>query len=226
MSLRTIMIFPDFDNMEVINPIREKYDPLANLVNPHITIPFPFEGKISNKELSHILDKRLYRIKPFEIELQGISKCKDRFGNYLFLNIIKGKETIVEIHNNLYRNEFKTFNLGLDYLPYITVGSLTNSQELDKAYETVKNIDCKFVSIVNKISVEIIGANEESIIIIEKQLQSYEKPFSSNIYDNPSKYISPLLILICDIVSIIINLSNPFCILYLIFYDTPSKNNI
>lgn len=92
MSLRTIMIFPDFDNMEVINRIREKYDPLANLVNPHITIVFPFESKISNKELSHILDKRLYGIKPFEIELQRISKCKDKFGNYLFLDIIKGKK--------------------------------------------------------------------------------------------------------------------------------------
>lgn len=171
MNLRTIMIFPDFDNIEVINRIREKYDPLAKLVNPHITIVFPFKSEISNEELSHILDKRLYGIKPFEIELQGISKRKDRFGNYLFLDIIKGKQNIIEIHNNLYRNEFKTFDLGLDYLPHITVGNLINSQELDKAYETVKNINYKFVSIVNKISVEMIGNNKESIIIIEKQLQ-------------------------------------------------------
>lgn len=171
MNLRTIMIFPDFDNMEVINRIREKYDPLAKLVNPHITIVFSFKSEISNEELSHILDKRLYGIKPFEIELQGISKCKDRFGNYLFLDIIKGKENIIEIHNNLYRNEFKTFDLGLDYLPHITVGNLINSQELDKAYESAKNINYKFVSIVNKISVEMIGNNKESIIIIEKQLQ-------------------------------------------------------
>lgn len=171
MNLRTIMIFPDFDNMEVINRIREKYDPLAELVKPHIIIIFPFKSEISNEELSHILDKRLYGIKPFEIELQGISKCKDRFGNYLFLDIIKGKENIIEIHNNLYGNEFKTFDLGLDYLPHITVGNLITSQELDKAYESIKNIDYKFVSIVNKISVEMIGNNKESIIIIEKQLQ-------------------------------------------------------
>lgn len=38
MNLRTIMIFPDFYNMEVIDNIREKYDPLAKLVRPHITI--------------------------------------------------------------------------------------------------------------------------------------------------------------------------------------------
>ena len=31
MNLRTIMIFPDFYNMEVFDNIREKYDPLAKL---------------------------------------------------------------------------------------------------------------------------------------------------------------------------------------------------
>jgi hypothetical protein len=38
MITRTIMIFPEFDNIEVINGIRTKYDPLADLVLPHIII--------------------------------------------------------------------------------------------------------------------------------------------------------------------------------------------
>lgn len=41
-SIRTIMIFPEFEEMEIIDEIREKYDPLARLVRPHITIVFPF----------------------------------------------------------------------------------------------------------------------------------------------------------------------------------------
>lgn len=32
MNLRTIMIFPEFEDMEVIDKIREQYDPLAKLV--------------------------------------------------------------------------------------------------------------------------------------------------------------------------------------------------
>lgn len=36
MNLRTIMIFPDFENIEEIDKIRNKYDPLAKLVRPHI----------------------------------------------------------------------------------------------------------------------------------------------------------------------------------------------
>ncbi len=37
------MIFPQFDNIDVINGIRNKYDLLAKLIKPHITV-----GKLGN----------------------------------------------------------------------------------------------------------------------------------------------------------------------------------
>lgn len=84
MSLRTIMIFPEFENREIIDNIRKQYDPLYELVQPHITLVFPFESQISNEELAEILKVRLQGIKPFELKLGGISKQEDSFGNYLF----------------------------------------------------------------------------------------------------------------------------------------------
>lgn len=143
---------------------------MAKLVRPHITIVFPFEIEMRNDNLSQILDNRLKGIEPFEIELQGFSKCEDRFGNYLFLDVIKGAENISNIHNVLYNNEFTACDLGLQYIPHITVGKLSDVEELNKAYEDVKYIRCKFITVINKISVEMIGENEESIIIIEKHL--------------------------------------------------------
>lgn len=41
MTIRTIMIFPEFTNIELINQLRVKYDPLFNKVRPHITLVFP-----------------------------------------------------------------------------------------------------------------------------------------------------------------------------------------
>ena len=81
MSLRTIMIFPEFKNMEIIDNIRKQYDPLAKLVKPHITLVFPFESPLSNEDLKYILDKRLDAVKPFHLTLGGISKQEDIFGN-------------------------------------------------------------------------------------------------------------------------------------------------
>lgn len=112
MSLRTIMIFPDLENMEVIDNVREKYDPLAKYVRPHITIVFPFEDEMSN--------------------------------------------------------EFQAYDLGLQYIPHMTVGKLPDVLKLDKAYEDVKDIECGFFAKIDKISVEMIGENEESLIVIEK----------------------------------------------------------
>lgn len=170
MKLRTIMIFPEFDNMEIIRNIRKRYDPLAELVAPHITIVFPFKSKMSNEELSQVLAKRLKGIKSFDIELSGISKQTDRFGNYLFLNLNKGIEETCSIHQHLYENEFKEFNVGIEYAPHMTIGNLPDVHSLNDAYTAIQPLDCVFHTTVNKISVEMIGDHDESIIIIEKYL--------------------------------------------------------
>ena len=171
MSLRTIMIFPEFDNMDVIDRIRAKHDPLAELVRPHVTLVFPFESDISNEKLEEILESRLHGLKSFELVLGNISKCEDTFGNYLFLNVLKGSEELSKINSVLYDNEFKEYDLGLTYVPHMTIGKLPSVKEMDGAYEEIKDIRDKFSTVVKKISVEMIGENEESIIVIEKKLK-------------------------------------------------------
>ena len=170
MSLRTIMIFPEFENVEIIDKIRNQFDPLADFVRPHITIVFPFESSMSNEELAQVLEARLKDIKPFPLELGGISKQEDVFGNYLFLNVLQGAEEICRMNQLLYANEFKTFDKGLQYVPHMTVGKLTTVEELDRAYNQVKLMESTFRTEVRKMSVEMIGENEESIIVIEKVL--------------------------------------------------------
>lgn len=169
-SIRTIMIFPEFEGMEIIDEIREKYDPLAHLVRPHITIVYPFENKMSNDDMADIFLDRLKNIHPFELVLNGISKQEDRFGNYLFLDIKEGNAEICNIHNVLYDNEFYEYDLGLGYKPHMTVGKLPTVEALDAAYENVKEINRVFKTVVNKIYVEMIDESEESIIILEHEL--------------------------------------------------------
>ena len=174
MSLRTIMIFPEFKNMEIIDNIRNKYDPLAEKVRPHLTLVFPFESKMTDDDLSVILDNRLQTAKPFELKLGGISKQVDNFGNYLFLNVLQGTEELCFINQMLYDNEFNEFDKGLHYIPHMTIGKLSTAKDLDNAYNTVKDMNENFSTIVNKISVEMIGENEKSIVTIELELK-YEK---------------------------------------------------
>ncbi|MGG7142958.1 2'-5' RNA ligase family protein [Clostridium nigeriense] len=170
MNRRTIMIFPEFENINIINDIRRKYDPLVDLVSPHITLVFPFESDLSNEELNLYIKECLSDIHPFKIELEGFSKQKDRYGNYLFLNVVQGMNIIKEIHDTLYKDKLREVDLGYDYIPHMTVGKLSSIELLNKAFDDVNRCNDKFSTIVRKISVEMISEHEESIIVIEYEL--------------------------------------------------------
>lgn len=158
---RDILIFPKFENVEKIQNIRKKYDELYGLIEPHITVAFPFLKDISNKELKTKLVEILKKVKPFKITCEGVSLSKDNRMDeyYIFLNIIDGKEKINNIHQEIYNKilpnvDIKKYN----YEPHITLGTIENPKE-----QII--LDEKFETIIDEISVEEIGKNEESNIL-------------------------------------------------------------
>ena len=167
---RCIMIFPEFSNMNIIDTIRDKYDPLAHYVRPHITLVFPFESDISTSELKAHLEGILSEVKPFKVSLQGIIPVRT-FGNHLFLDITKGREKIIDIYKCLYTGILEPFHpewlKTVDYYPHMTVGNLSTEKEYKSAIEDVEDVDDVFDSNVEKISVYIIDDNEDSLIEME-----------------------------------------------------------
>jgi len=163
---RDILIFPKFNNIERIQEIRKKYDELYNIIMPHITIAFPFEIDLSNEELEIQLKSILMNFKPFKVKCNGISLRKDKIANtyYIFLNMTDGKDIINEIHNSIYNSILKDIDISkYSYEPHITLGSTNNQNEYIE-------LNDEFETLINKISVERIGENEESIIEFEIKL--------------------------------------------------------
>ena len=174
MLKRCVMIFPEFENIQVIDKIRDKYDPLVNNVRPHITLVFPFESNIETEALKTHISTAVSEFSRFNIVLSQFTP-DDTFGRYLFLNVHEGIEVIKKLHKKIYTGILKEYYpdwLSEDvYLPHITVGKFGSDEELAKAAADVKNIDDEFKTIVNKISVEIIDENEDSIIEVEVPLK-------------------------------------------------------
>jgi len=168
MNKRTIMIFPEFGNMHVIEGIRKKYDPLCDLVQPHITLVFPFEAELSKCDIEDAFEQVFAEVSSFSIELRGLVQ----FEQWVFLNVTKGGDIISEIHESLYRKCFSRFKPSWlkNYEPHLTVGQFSSVVEAQKAYEVEKCLTETFICLVKKIHVEIIGENEESIIEIEHEL--------------------------------------------------------
>jgi 2'-5' RNA ligase len=120
------MIFPHFKNERLIDDIREKYDPLAEHVRPHITLVFPFDSDIETTKLKEHIVNVASNIKTFSITLSGITPSIS-IGNYLFLNIKEGNTQINEIHKRLYKGILKEvypeWLNDTGFLPHMTVGN-------------------------------------------------------------------------------------------------------
>lgn len=159
---RDILIFPKFDNMNIINNIRNKYDRLANLVAPHITLAFPFKDKISNEELINQLSSLLENYSPFEVTFKGVSLTND---NYILLNCVKGSNKLLKLHNEIYEKLIPThFKKYIPYTPHITLGQANNLDDF-------KNFNEEFITLIDEVSIEFIGEHEESIVISNIKLK-------------------------------------------------------
>ena len=154
---RDILIFPQFDNIDKIQNIRNKYDELSQILPPHITLVFPFEIDLKNDEMKKKLSDICKSYNRFNIKCKGISFIKDENINkyYIFLNLVEGNDFIRYISIVIYK---KLLNKDLPqyYIPHITLGSVDEIVDIDLN-------DC-FETEISKITVESIGDNEESFI--------------------------------------------------------------
>ncbi|MBU3188522.1 2'-5' RNA ligase family protein [Clostridium bowmanii] len=167
MLKRCIMIFPKLDNVRIVDKLRQKYDPLAGHVKPHITLVFPFDSEIETKELKEHLSTVLSKITSFEVILSGVTPT-NAFGRYLFLNIQKGGNEIVELHKKLYTGILQSYYpkwlKSKVFLPHMTLGNFDNDKDFAVAINETRNINDSFKCTVNEVTVEIIDENEDSII--------------------------------------------------------------
>ncbi|NRD79858.1 2'-5' RNA ligase family protein [Bacillus sp. BRMEA1] len=157
---RAIHIFPEFKNMNMIEGIRKKYDPLFGLVQPHITLVFPFESEIPSSILEKNIKNALAGVNPFPLYLKGITGS---LNNYLFLNVKKGNDNIIELHDRLYSGPlFDFISRKHTYFPHLTVGRLKNDNDLLNAINDTRSFEECFETTVNEITSEIIESNGDS----------------------------------------------------------------
>lgn len=168
---RCVHIFPRFNRMDLIEKIRKEYDYLHDCIEGHITIVFPFESQIKKEILQEEL-KKIFLLKAFTIKAQGISAVD----NFLFLNIVEGHELIKDLHYKSYSGLLRDYQSKWTqdgaYSPHLTLGRFKTCDEAKQAEERLKDFNESFEAVVDRIYVEIIGENDESIIEMEIKLQA------------------------------------------------------
>ena len=143
-----IVIYPDLQNDSKIREFRKKYDPHFQLINPHITVVFPFPDIEKEKIKSHI-SKIIKKHNGFSLRLKGLVKS---FDNWLFLTMKEGNDKIVKLHDQLYTGILKEhLREDIEFIPHVGLGLFETEEEYKKAENEAKNLNldykCKVKSI-------------------------------------------------------------------------------
>jgi len=83
----------------------------------------------------------------------------------------KGREQVRELHDELYKGPLTEFlRSDIPYIPHVTVGRKENEQRAIKIAEKMLKLSTRLQCIIEKVSVERIGEDGESIIEFEVEL--------------------------------------------------------
>lgn len=139
-------------HIDEINNIRHKYDPMAYVINPHITIVFPIsENDINEDTLVKHIQNKIINIGPFLLEFDGLERSWD---NYLFLMTKTGTSEMDKFHDFLYTEVLAPFlRKDIPFTPHVTLGVFQQKEELyTKAENEVKQTRFSFTEIIDNIS--------------------------------------------------------------------------
>lgn len=118
--------YPKLKNGKV-EKFRRKYNPLVDIIEPHITLIFPLPAnQIDESQLVDHINKILSKWKPFDIHMTGLKKSWDC---WLFLLIKEGGNSITKLHDELYTGILaKYLRKDIEFIPHTSLGLFTKKK--------------------------------------------------------------------------------------------------
>jgi 2'-5' RNA ligase len=152
-SSRVIVAFPKVVGEAAwsrIAAVRARFDPLAHEIAPHLTLVFPFDDPMPDGALERHLRSVLRGIRSFPVVLADVTAHESE---YLFLNVKRGNDALVELHDLLYTGPLAAHRLRTHtFVPHVTVGRLA-AAELGAALAATADLAGPLPATVDTISV-------------------------------------------------------------------------
>jgi 2'-5' RNA ligase len=114
-----LVFYPKTDQAS-INEIRHKYDPMVDLIEPHVTVLFPVSEQIGEDNLITHIESVVKNHAPFEVHLGGFHKSAD---HWLFLTLQRGNEEVRALHRSLYTGPLANLRRDdIEFVPHVSLG--------------------------------------------------------------------------------------------------------
>jgi 2'-5' RNA ligase/GNAT superfamily N-acetyltransferase len=156
---RVIVAYPKSADQAAWQPVlavRDRFDPLAASIAPHLTLVFPFEDPLSDDELREHIRQATSAAAPFDITLGGITAHENE---YLFLNVKRGNDALIQLHDRLYSGPLSPYLVRRNtFVPHVTVGRVS-AASLAAALEATAKLVSPIEARVDNVSVYRIEPN-------------------------------------------------------------------
>jgi len=150
---RVIVVFPRIevaDRLEQLHFARSRFDPLASVVAPHLTLVFPFRDVLDDDALADHVTGAVSGQRPFPIVLAGVTAHEDQ---YLFLNVKRGNDELIALHDALYAGPLaRHLSRRHTFVPHLTVGRVPR-ERLDAALDEMASLEAPLSAIVDALSI-------------------------------------------------------------------------
>ncbi|HRV90924.1 MAG TPA: 2'-5' RNA ligase family protein [Anaerolineae bacterium] len=128
-----------------LNPYRQKYDPLASVLPPHISILSPFEFSDPPELLYNHFHNVGETFAPIKVSIAGWDTYR-HIDYQIRLPALAGRDILVELRENLLTGPLKYCpGQDKDYSPHIILGKFTEQADLEKARQDLQGFEPQFI---------------------------------------------------------------------------------
>jgi 2'-5' RNA ligase len=159
--LRSVLLFPGLATTPAIQAIRQRFDPLAAHIRPHVSLVFPFNSPASDSEVIQAVEQAFATVQPFSVRFDQLGNDG---GDYYWLAASTGKNAIVSLHDRLYQMPIFApyWRQDIAYAPHITLG---RGRQPTLDVQTLAGS-----TLIREVCVEHILANDDSSVFETIQL--------------------------------------------------------
>jgi 2'-5' RNA ligase len=128
-----------------IDAIRRQHDPQEQMVEPHFTFVFPFEGLSSGEVFAHA-QAVASEASPIPFRLSQAAAVRDLFGpgGHLFLLPNEGAPEMRALHRQLYSGVLAPkLHPTATYAPHVTVGAFARHEDAEHAAEHLHSLEIR-----------------------------------------------------------------------------------
>jgi 2'-5' RNA ligase len=159
---RSILLFPDLSNRSQIERYRDRFDPLARKIPPHVTLVFPFESPdFQTNDLASHVAERIATVRAFTLEAALPAIVENEC---IYLKVTHGAEQVRRLHDSLYAGVLHPLlRTDLHYAPHITIGRYSE-KTADDARRSSNELSGPFKTLIREVIIESFYADGHSVV--------------------------------------------------------------